>query len=100
MPVLVLMIAYRLTSCLRKYTLINRHVISKKGTGNALSKLPTKCAYVLLANRQTHLSLQALSKNENNHKALFRKGKAQAELGFTEKAEKILDDLLKKNPTG
>lgn len=43
--------------------------------------------------------VQALSKNENNYKALFRKGKALAELGYTEKAEKALWDSLKKNPT-
>jgi hypothetical protein len=43
---------------------------------------------------------QALAKNENNHKAAFRKGKAQAELGYVEKAEKTLAELLKKNPSG
>jgi len=41
---------------------------------------------------------KALAKNENNYKALFRKAKAQGELGYFEKAEKILEDLLKKNP--
>jgi hypothetical protein len=44
--------------------------------------------------------LQALSKNEDNHKATFRKGKAQAELGYIEKAEKTLGELLRRNPTG
>ena len=43
---------------------------------------------------------QSLSKNEDNHKAAFRKGKAQAELGLNEKAEKTLEDLLKRNPAG
>ncbi|GJJ08684.1 hypothetical protein Clacol_002903 [Clathrus columnatus] len=42
---------------------------------------------------------KALSKNEKNHKAGFRKGKALAELGFTEKAEKTLTDLLGKKPS-
>jgi len=42
---------------------------------------------------------KALSKNENNHKAGFRKGKALAEMGFTEKAEKTLTDLLEKKPS-
>ncbi|KAF8526324.1 TPR-like protein [Hysterangium stoloniferum] len=41
---------------------------------------------------------KALSKNENNHKAAFRKGKAQAELGYIERAQKTLGDLLKKGP--
>jgi hypothetical protein len=43
---------------------------------------------------------QALSKNENNYKAMFRKGKALGELGFFEKCVKILEDLKTKNPTG
>ncbi|KAF8589792.1 TPR-like protein [Ramaria rubella] len=42
---------------------------------------------------------KALTKNEDNHKAAFRKGKAQAEMGYVEKAEKTLSDLLKKNPS-
>ncbi|EGN98899.1 hypothetical protein SERLA73DRAFT_181622 [Serpula lacrymans var. lacrymans S7.3] len=42
---------------------------------------------------------KALAKNENNHKAMFRKGKALGELGFFEKAEKILEELKKKNPS-
>ncbi|KZS88064.1 hypothetical protein SISNIDRAFT_490418 [Sistotremastrum niveocremeum HHB9708] len=41
---------------------------------------------------------KALKKNENNSKALFRKAKAQAELGYTEKAEKILETLARKSP--
>ena len=43
---------------------------------------------------------QALRKNENNYKAMFRKGKALGELGFFEKAQTILEDLKKKNPNG
>ena len=39
-------------------------------------------------------------KNENNSKALFRKAKAQAELGYIEKAEKILETLARKSPAG
>ncbi|KAJ3529880.1 hypothetical protein NMY22_g8818 [Coprinellus aureogranulatus] len=42
---------------------------------------------------------KALAKNENNFKAMFRKGKALGEQGFFEKAEKVLEDLKKKNPT-
>lgn len=42
----------------------------------------------------------ALAKNGENFKALFRKGKAYGELGFFEKAEPILLDLLKRNPAG
>jgi tetratricopeptide (TPR) repeat protein len=41
-----------------------------------------------------------LKKNENNYKAMFRKGKALGEQGFWERAEPILKDLLKKNPAG
>ncbi|KZT07777.1 uncharacterized protein LAESUDRAFT_698548 [Laetiporus sulphureus 93-53] len=40
---------------------------------------------------------KALALNANNYKALFRKAKALGESGYFEKAEKILDDLLKKN---
>jgi len=42
---------------------------------------------------------KALNKNENNFKAMFRKGKALGELGFFDKAEKVLEDLKTKNPT-
>lgn len=41
---------------------------------------------------------KALAKNENNYKAMFRKGKALGELGFFEKAEKVLEELKTKNP--
>ncbi|KAF9048424.1 hypothetical protein BJ165DRAFT_1459447 [Panaeolus papilionaceus] len=41
---------------------------------------------------------KALAKNENNYKAMFRKGKALGEQGFFEKAQKVLEDLKKKNP--
>jgi len=42
---------------------------------------------------------KALQKNKKNYKAQFRKGKAQAELGYVEKAEVTLTDLLNKNPS-
>ncbi|KAH9481583.1 Tetratricopeptide repeat protein 9A [Psilocybe cubensis] len=42
---------------------------------------------------------KALAKNENNYKAMFRKGKGLGEQGFFEKALKILEDLKTKNPT-
>ena len=48
----------------------------------------------------TILILKALKLNENNFKAMFRKGKALGELGFVERAERVLNDLLKKNPAG
>jgi len=41
---------------------------------------------------------KALKKNENNYKAMFRKGKALGEIGYFEKAQAILEDLKKKNP--
>ncbi|KAH8117875.1 hypothetical protein DFH11DRAFT_863760 [Phellopilus nigrolimitatus] len=40
---------------------------------------------------------KALQLNKENYKALFRKAKALGELGFFEKAEPILNDLLTKN---
>jgi Flp pilus assembly protein TadD len=43
---------------------------------------------------------QALAKNANNYKAMFRKGKALGEQGFFEKAVKILEEVQEKNPTG
>jgi len=42
---------------------------------------------------------KALAKNENNYKAMFRKGKALGEQGFFDKAVTVLEDLKKKNPT-
>jgi hypothetical protein len=41
-----------------------------------------------------------LKKNDKNTKALFRKGKALGELGYFEKAEKALEDLLKTDSSG
>ena len=46
------------------------------------------------------ISWQVLSKNADNVKAKFRKGKALGELGFFEKASKILEDLLEANEKG
>jgi hypothetical protein len=43
---------------------------------------------------------QALAKNENNYKVMFRKGKALGELGFFLKAEKVLEELKTKNSAG
>ncbi|KAG8771289.1 hypothetical protein FRC15_003528, partial [Serendipita sp. 397] len=43
---------------------------------------------------------KALSKNEKNYKAQFRKGKAQGELGYVEKALATLEDLLQKDDSG
>ncbi|TDL25711.1 hypothetical protein BD410DRAFT_826332 [Rickenella mellea] len=41
---------------------------------------------------------RALGINPNNEKAIFRKGKAQGELGFFEKAEKTLKEAIEKHP--
>ncbi|EIN09705.1 TPR-like protein [Punctularia strigosozonata HHB-11173 SS5] len=41
---------------------------------------------------------QALKKNPDNWKAMFRKGKALGLQGYYEKATAILEDLAKKNP--
>jgi len=42
---------------------------------------------------------KALAKNANNYKAIFRKGKALGEQGFSEKAVGILEEVKEKNPT-
>ncbi|KAG5635809.1 hypothetical protein H0H81_010057 [Sphagnurus paluster] len=42
---------------------------------------------------------KALAKNENNYKALFRKGKALGAQGYYEKAVKILEEVKEKNPS-
>ncbi|KAI0777062.1 hypothetical protein BC629DRAFT_1525112 [Irpex lacteus] len=41
---------------------------------------------------------KALAKNSKNSKALFRKAKALGELGYFEKAEAMLTELLKEDP--
>lgn len=41
---------------------------------------------------------KALAKNEKNYKAMFRKGKALGELGFFEKAQKVLNDVKTQSP--
>ncbi|KAJ6508001.1 TPR-like protein [Mycena vitilis] len=41
---------------------------------------------------------KALAKNEKNYKAMYRKAKAQAELGYFERAVKLLEDLKSKSP--
>ena len=40
------------------------------------------------------------SKNPENTKMLFRKAKALSGQGYTEKAIKVLEDLVAKNPDG
>ncbi|KAH9964355.1 hypothetical protein BGW80DRAFT_813966 [Lactifluus volemus] len=42
---------------------------------------------------------KALAKNPTNYKAMFRRGKAIGEQGFFERAEKILEEIIKKSPT-
>ncbi|KAJ7104031.1 TPR-like protein [Mycena belliarum] len=41
---------------------------------------------------------KALAKNDSNYKAMFRKAKAQAELGYFERAVKLLEELKTKSP--
>ncbi|KAH9960853.1 hypothetical protein BC827DRAFT_1205775 [Russula dissimulans] len=41
---------------------------------------------------------KALAKNPKNYKAMFRRGKALGELGYFERAEKILEELIKESP--
>ncbi|EIM91096.1 TPR-like protein [Stereum hirsutum FP-91666 SS1] len=41
---------------------------------------------------------KTLAKNPNNYKALFRRAKALGETGYFERAEKILEDIMKKSP--
>ncbi|KIM40516.1 hypothetical protein M413DRAFT_163097 [Hebeloma cylindrosporum] len=41
---------------------------------------------------------KALANNEKNYKAMFRKGKALGELGFFEKAQKVLNDVKTQSP--
>ncbi|KAK7050872.1 hypothetical protein VNI00_004984 [Paramarasmius palmivorus] len=43
---------------------------------------------------------KALSKNEKNWKAMFRKAKALGEQGYLEKSEKVFEELKTKNPDG
>jgi tetratricopeptide (TPR) repeat protein len=43
---------------------------------------------------------KALAKNPANYKAMFRRAKALGEQGFFERAEKILEELIKQSPAG
>jgi tetratricopeptide (TPR) repeat protein len=43
---------------------------------------------------------KALAKNPANYKAMFRCGKALGEQGFFERAEKILEEIIKQSPAG
>ncbi|KAJ7593330.1 hypothetical protein C8J56DRAFT_930836 [Mycena floridula] len=49
--------------------------------------------------RAVETANKALAKNENNYKAMFRKGKALGEEGYFEKAVKVFEDLKTKNPS-
>ncbi|KAI0300908.1 hypothetical protein BC826DRAFT_991249 [Russula brevipes] len=42
---------------------------------------------------------KALAKNPKNYKAMFRRGKALGEQGYFERAEQILEELIKESPT-
>ncbi|CAE6536281.1 unnamed protein product [Rhizoctonia solani] len=48
--------------------------------------------------RVIELADKALTKNENNTKAKYRKAKAYAAQGYTEKGIEILEELLKQDP--
>ncbi|KAH9994812.1 hypothetical protein BJV77DRAFT_993225 [Russula vinacea] len=41
---------------------------------------------------------KALTRNPKNYKAMFRRGKALGEQGFFERAEKILEEIIKDSP--
>ena len=43
---------------------------------------------------------KALARNPKNYKAMFRRGKALGEQGFFERAEKILEEIIKDSPAG
>ena len=43
---------------------------------------------------------KALAKNPKNYKAMFRRGKALGEQGYFERAEKILEELIKESSAG
>lgn len=43
---------------------------------------------------------KALGKNPKNYKAMFRRAKALGEQGYSERAEKILEELIKQSPAG
>ena len=43
---------------------------------------------------------KALAKNPKNYKAMFRRAKALGEQGYSERAEKILEDLIRQSPAG
>ncbi|KAI0264406.1 TPR-like protein [Gloeopeniophorella convolvens] len=41
---------------------------------------------------------KALARNEHNYKAMFRRGKALGEQGYFERAEKILEEIVRQSP--
>ena len=43
---------------------------------------------------------KALARNPKNYKAMFRRGKALGEQGYFERAEKILEELIRDSPAG
>jgi FK506-binding protein 8 len=43
---------------------------------------------------------KALARNPKNYKAMFRRGKALGEQGYFERAEKILEEIIKESPAG
>lgn len=69
-------------------------------TVETADKVSELFSYCLPSCLNLRAALQALAINKDNLKALFRKGKALGEMGWFEKAEVILSDLLTKNPAG
>ena len=50
--------------------------------------------------RAQEMAEKALARNPKNYKAMFRRGKALGEQGFFERAERILEELIKESPAG
>lgn len=77
--------------------------ISRIRIGNEHLNVQTRfvsCHLAIFQRITYQIFFKALKKNENNYKALFRKAKALGETGYFERAEKILEDIMKRNPAG
>lgn len=67
-----------------------------------LEKIYSNMAACQIKNKKWDRAIEcankALAKNEDNHKALYRKAKALAEQGFFDRSKKVFEELKKKNP--
>lgn len=63
-------------------------------------RIPRRHHDCMLMWRITVSRLKALALDKENVKAKFRKAKAQGEIGYFEKAEVLMNELLAKNPPG